>query len=115
MVLHGLSEEIRFFRKLAIAQLEKLACGSVVISQIADAGLNDDDTLVEADDHAAVIDDVIVFEYPHAGVPFHRFLEIGIGKQANIQGHLGYLPPSDAAGNGLSVPPDSGSVESIIP
>jgi len=60
-----------------------------VIGQVADAGLDDDGPVVEANDNAPGIDDVIVFKYADGCPPVQRFLKILIGRQANVQSHGG--------------------------
>jgi len=55
-----------------------------MIGKIADAGLDDDGAIVEADDNAAGIDNMIVLEHSYESLFIQRFLKVFIGNQTNI-------------------------------
>jgi hypothetical protein len=65
---------------LSFPQLEEFALFPVVISQVAYARLDDDGSVVEADDESAGVDDMVVLEDAQTGLTPHGFLEIWIGQ-----------------------------------
>lgn len=64
---------------LPLPHHEKLAIPPRMVADLADAGLHDDDIVIEADDGAAGIDQMIVLEHSYGSVLLGSLFEIPVG------------------------------------
>jgi hypothetical protein len=68
---------------------KKLTLLSLVVGQIADAGLHDYGLIVKTDNDSAGADQLVVLKYPDTKLPFQRLGEVLICGQTAINGHDG--------------------------